>query len=58
MCNNMEDFHEATPILFKFSTKNITQADFLDRFKQDSWEIGWKKNILIMMTSIFQYLGG
>ena len=41
-----------------FPQKNITQADFLDRFKQDSWEIGWKKNILIMMTSIFQYLGG
>ena len=32
ICNNMEDFHEATSILFKCSVKNdITQEDFLDR---------------------------
>ena len=28
----LQDFHEATPITFKCSTKsNITQADFLDK---------------------------
>ena len=40
ICNNMEDFHEATSILFKvLRGKRHNSTDSSDRSKRDSWEI-------------------
>ena len=40
ICNNLEDFHKRRQFFLKCSVKNyVTQADFLDRLKGNSWEI-------------------
>ena len=42
----MEDFHEATSILFKV-LREQTQTDFLDWSKRNSWEIFDSRTLLM-----------